>query len=49
MSVGRSLIDQLINDDERPCPPPVHVGRRSVWLEDEVEAYLRELLEAERI
>ena len=48
MSVSRSLVYQLINDDERPFPPPVHVGRRSVWLEGEVEAYMRELIETER-
>ena len=47
-SISRSLVYQLIKDEERPFPAPVHIGRRSVWVEGEVEAYLRDVVEAER-
>lgn len=47
-SISRSLVYQLIKDQERPFPAPVHIGRRSVWVEGEVEAYLRDVVEAER-
>lgn len=47
-SISRSLVYQLIKDEERPFPAPVHIGRRSVWLEGEVEAYMLKLIQAER-
>lgn len=47
-SISRSLVYQLIKDEERPFPAPVHIGRRSVWLEAEVEGYMRDVVEAER-
>ncbi|WP_370234653.1 MULTISPECIES: helix-turn-helix transcriptional regulator [Henriciella] len=47
-SISRSLVYQLIKDRERPFPAPVHIGRRSVWLECEVETYMRHVVEAER-
>lgn len=47
-SISRSLVYQLIKDEERPFPAPVHIGRRSVWVEGEVEAYLRAVVKDER-
>ncbi|HAY06378.1 MAG TPA: AlpA family phage regulatory protein [Hyphomonas sp.] len=47
-SISRSLVYQLIKDEERPFPPPVYIGRRSVWIESEVEAYMRRVVEAAR-
>ena len=47
-SISRSLVYQLIKDEERPFPAPVHIGRRSVWVEGEVEAYLQDIVETER-
>lgn len=47
-SISRSLVYQLIKDEERPFPAPVHIGRRSVWIEGEVEAYMRDLIMAAR-
>lgn len=47
-SISRSLVYQLIKDEERPFPAPVHIGRRSVWVEGEVETYLQEVVRAER-
>lgn len=47
-SISRSLVYQLIKDEERPFPEPVHIGRRSVWVEGEVEAYMRGVVESER-
>lgn len=47
-SISRSLVYQLIKDVDRPFPAPVHIGRRSVWVEGEVEAYMREVVRAER-
>lgn len=48
LTISRSLLYALIKDPVRPFPPPAHLGRRSVWLEDEVEAYIREIVDAER-
>ena len=39
-----SLLNELIKDPVRPFPAPVHLGRRSVWVEGEVEAYMREVM-----
>jgi predicted DNA-binding transcriptional regulator AlpA len=47
-SISRSLVYQLIKDEDRPFPAPVHIGRRSVWIEGEVEGYMRQIVEAER-
>lgn len=47
-SISRSLVYQLIKDEERPFPAPVHIGRRSVWVEGEVEAYMRGVVDKER-
>lgn len=48
-SISRPLVYQLIKDEERPSfPAPVHIGRRSVWVEGEVETYLQEVVRAER-
>lgn len=48
LTISRSLLYELIKDPVRPFPPPVHLGRRSVWLESEVEAYIRDVVDAER-
>lgn len=47
-SISRSLVYQLIKDEERPFPAPVHIGRRSVWVEGEVEAYMQDVVNSER-
>lgn len=48
LTISRSLLYELIKDPVRPFPPPVHLGRRSVWVESEVEAFMRETVNAER-
>lgn len=48
LTISRSLLYELIKDPVRPFPAPVHIGRRSVWIEAEVEAYMRRLIEDER-
>lgn len=48
LTISRSLLYELIKDPIQPFPAPVHLGRRSVWVEGEVEAYMREVVEAER-
>ena len=48
LTISRSLVYQLIKDPIRPFPAPVHIGRRSVWVEGEVEAYMQDVIKAER-
>jgi len=48
LTISRSLLYELIKDPVRPFPSPVHLGRRSLWVEGEVEAYMRVVVEAER-
>ena len=48
LTISRSLLYELIKDPVQPFPAPVHLGRRSVWVEAEVEAYMRDVVEAER-
>lgn len=48
LTISRSLLYELIKDPVQPFPSPVHLGRRSVWVEREVEAYMRRVIEAER-
>jgi prophage regulatory protein len=48
-SISRSLVYQLIKDEERPFPAPVHIGRRSVWIEGEVELYMQNIVQDCRI
>lgn len=47
-SISRSLVYQLIKDEERPFPAPVHIGRRSVWVEGEIDAYMQAVIKDER-
>jgi predicted DNA-binding transcriptional regulator AlpA len=47
-SISRSLLYELIKDPQRPFPSPVHIGRRSVWIEGEVEQYMAEVVADER-
>lgn len=48
LSISRSLLYELIRDPVRPFPSPVHIGRRSVWIEREVEAFMQDVVETER-
>lgn len=48
LTISRSLLYELIKDPVRPFPAPVHLGRRSVWVECEVEAYMQQAVKAER-
>lgn len=48
LTISRSLLYELIKHPVRPFPAPVHIGRRSVWIEAEVEAYMRRLIDEER-
>ncbi len=48
LSVGRSTLYAQIKDPVLPFPAPVHIGRRSIWVEAEVEAYMRILMEHAR-
>lgn len=48
VSVSRSTLYANIKDPTLPFPSPVHIGRRSVWIEHEVEAYMRAVVETSR-
>jgi predicted DNA-binding transcriptional regulator AlpA len=48
LSVGRSTLYAQIKDPECPFPAPVHIGRRSVWVEDEVEEFMSSLVAQQR-
>jgi predicted DNA-binding transcriptional regulator AlpA len=48
LTISRSLLYQLIKDPVRPFPAPVHLRRRSVWVEGEVEEYMRQVVETGR-
>ena len=48
LTISRSLLYELIKDPVRPFPAPVHLGRRSVWVEGEVDTYIRDIVKAER-
>ena len=48
LTISRSLLYELIKDPVRPFPSPVHLGRRSLWVEGEVEAYMRDVAESGR-
>tara|TARA_R110001606_G_scaffold339746_2_gene487865 strand:- start:49 stop:357 length:309 start_codon:yes stop_codon:yes gene_type:complete len=49
LTISRSLLYELIKDPVQPFPAPVHLGRRSVWVEGEVEAYMREVVGAKTV
>lgn len=48
LTISRSLLYELIKDPIQPFPAPVHIGRRSVWVKNEVESYMRAILETAR-
>jgi predicted DNA-binding transcriptional regulator AlpA len=48
LTISRSLLYELIKDPVRPFPAPVHIGRRSVWVEGEVSAYMSLIVENSR-
>ena len=48
LTISRSLLYELIKDPIQPFPAPVHIGRRSVWVENEVERYMRAVLTTAR-
>lgn len=47
-TISRSLLYQLIKDPVTPFPSPVHIGRRSVWIEHEIEEYIATIIANER-
>jgi predicted DNA-binding transcriptional regulator AlpA len=48
LTISRSLLYELIKDPVHPFPAPLHIGRRSVWVANEVEAYMQEILSQAR-
>ena len=48
LTISRSLLYELIKDPIQPFPAPVHIGRRSVWVENEVESYMQTVLQIAR-
>lgn len=48
LTISRSLLYELIKDPIQPFPAPIHIGRRSVWVESEVESYMQDVLETAR-
>jgi predicted DNA-binding transcriptional regulator AlpA len=48
LTISRSLLYELIKDPIQPFPAPVHIGRRSVWVENEVENYMQAVLQTAR-
>lgn len=48
LTISRSLLYELIRDPVLPFPSPVHIGRRSVWVEEEVESYMQAVLQKAR-
>lgn len=48
LTISRSLLYELIKDPVRPFPQPVHIGRRSVWVEAEVQAYMCLIVDCDR-
>ena len=44
LTISRSLLYELIKDPVQPFPAPIHIGRRSVWVENEVVSYMRAVL-----
>jgi|GEM_PF-1560593 len=48
LTISRSLLYELMKDPIQPFPAPVHIGRRSVWVKNEVESYMQAILEKAR-
>ena len=48
LTISHSLLYELIKDPVQPIPTPVHIGRRSVWVEQEIEEYMAKLIASER-
>jgi len=48
LSVGRSTLYVQLKHPSHPFPAPVHIGRRSVWVESEVETFMASLIQSER-
>lgn len=44
LTISRSLLYELIKDPIQPFPAPIHIGRRSVWVESEVKNYMHNLM-----
>lgn len=44
VGVSRSTIYANIHDQKLPFPKPVHIGRRSVWIESEIAHYMRSVV-----
>lgn len=48
LTISRSLLYELMKDPVQPFPAPLHIGRRSVWVENEVESYMQAILQGAR-
>lgn len=48
LTISWSLVYEHIKDSIQPFPAPVHIRRRSVWVEDEVESYMQAVLQTAR-
>lgn len=48
LTISRSLLYELMKDPVQPFPSPIHIGRRSVWVESEVESYMHSVLQTAR-
>lgn len=48
LTISRSLLYELIKDPVQPFPAPIHIGRRSIWVSGEVEAYMSDVIAATR-
>jgi predicted DNA-binding transcriptional regulator AlpA len=48
LTISRSLLYELIKEPIQPFPAPVQIGRRSVWVTNEVEAYMISVINTSR-
>ena len=48
LTISRSLLYELMKDPVQPFPAPIHIGRRSVWVESEVDTYMQGVLQTAR-
>ena len=48
LSVGRSTLYAQIKDPQMPFPRPIHIGRRSVWIEGEVLKFMEAAVDRSR-
>jgi predicted DNA-binding transcriptional regulator AlpA len=48
LTISRSLLYELMKDPVQPFPAPIQIGRRSVWVESEVDTYVQGVLPTAR-